>query len=114
MSQPELFPGEGLKPWQKGPPPPAQRHSPTSEAAGKRARSSAESWRAKVLAIIRLEGERGATDEEIQDALDMNPSTERPRRVELVKLGLVVDSGETRKTRSNRKAVVWTAKGLDE
>ena len=111
MSQGDLFPGEGLKWYQKGPPPPAQPHSPTSKAAGKRARSSAATWRTRVLTVIRLEGERGATDEEIQDALDMNPSTERPRRVELVKLGLVEDSGETRKTRSNRSAVVWTAKG---
>ena len=109
MSQPELFPGGGFKPWQRSAPP-AQPHSPTSKAAGRQARASAETWRAKVLAIIRLNGERGCTDEELQQVLNMNPSTERPRRVELVKLGLVENSGETRKTRSNRSAVVWTAR----
>lgn len=45
----------------------------------------------------------GATDEEIQDFLSMNPSTQRPHR------GLVVDSGRTRLTRSGRKATVWVA-----
>jgi len=52
----------------------------------------------------------GATDEEIQTWLGMNPSTQRPRRVELVKKGLVVDSGKTRQTRSGRKATVWALK----
>lgn len=52
---------------------------------------------------------RGATDEELQDLLQMNPNTERPRRVELVRMGLVRDSGLTRTTRSGRKATVWVA-----
>ncbi len=37
----------------------------------------------------------------------MNANTERPRRIELVAMGKVVDSHETRLTRSGRKAVVW-------
>lgn len=49
----------------------------------------------------------GATDEEVQDWLGMNPSTQRPRRVELVEGGWVCDSGLTRKTRSGTSAVVW-------
>ena len=52
----------------------------------------------------------GATDEEIQLGLGMNPSTQRPRRVELVEGGWIEDSGERRKTRSGRSAVVWTLK----
>lgn len=51
----------------------------------------------------------GATDEEIQRTLDMNPSTQRPRRVELVDAGLIEDSGRTAPTRSGRPAVVWVA-----
>lgn len=37
----------------------------------------------------------------------MNPSTERPRRVELVENGLVEDSGRVRQTDSKTEAVVW-------
>lgn len=37
----------------------------------------------------------------------MGGSTERPRRVELVEGGHVVDSGLRRLTRSRRFAVVW-------
>ena len=49
----------------------------------------------------------GATDEEMQEGLGMNPSTQRPRRGELVELRAVEDSGRRRSTRSNRKAIVW-------
>lgn len=51
----------------------------------------------------------GCTDEEMQLALKMNPSTQRPRRGELVGMGLVKDSGRTRRTRSGRRATVWVA-----
>lgn len=61
--------------------------------------------RRRVLDHIARTG--GATDEEMQQALDMNPSTQRPRRVELVDDGWVEDSGRTRKTPSGRDAVVW-------
>jgi hypothetical protein len=50
----------------------------------------------------------GLTDEEMQRRLQMNPSTQRPRRIELAKLGMVVEAG-TRKTASGRKASVWRA-----
>ena len=52
---------------------------------------------------------RGATDEEMQIALSMNPSTQRPRRVELVAKGLIEKHG-TRKTKAGRNATVWRAK----
>lgn len=48
----------------------------------------------------------GATDEEMQMALGMNPSTQRPRRIELARAGLVVKDG-TRRTASGRMAVIW-------
>jgi hypothetical protein len=48
----------------------------------------------------------GLTDEEMQRRLQMNPSTQRPRRIELARLGLVVRCG-VRKTASNRNADVW-------
>jgi DNA-binding IclR family transcriptional regulator len=50
----------------------------------------------------------GLTDEEMQKRLGMNPSTQRPRRIELARRGMVVEAG-TRKTASGRNASVWRA-----
>jgi DNA-binding Lrp family transcriptional regulator len=58
----------------------------------------------KVLAWLVENGP--ATDEEMQEGLGMNPSTQRPRRIELARRGLVVTCG-TRKTSSGRNADVW-------
>lgn len=66
--------------------------------------------RQRIYAFLVERGEDGATDEEMQGWLDMNPSTQRPRRIELVTSGQVYDSGLTRKTLSGRSATVWRAK----
>jgi hypothetical protein len=87
---------------------PFQRHSPTSaEAAKMMSGPLAAKLRRQVYQFVTVQGDYGATDEEIQDHLCMNPSTERPRRVELVQEGLVVDSGGVRFTKARRRAVVW-------
>jgi hypothetical protein len=64
--------------------------------------------RRRVLEAIIFAGEEGATDEQLQRWLDLNPSTERPRRVELVEGGWIEDSSIRRATLSGRSAVVWT------
>ena len=56
--------------------------------------------------FLRTCGAFGATDEEMQLALGMNPNTQRPRRRELEDAGLIVRDG-TRKTKSRRNADVW-------
>lgn len=91
------------------PEPPYQSHSATSAEAAQAIEPRAETLRKAVLDLLRKCGDVGATDEEIQDTLAMNPSTQRPRRIECVELGLVRDSGRTRPTRSGRQAVVWIA-----
>jgi hypothetical protein len=48
----------------------------------------------------------GVTDEQIATGLQLNPSTARPRRIELARRGLIVEAG-TRKTASKRAAVAW-------
>ena len=50
---------------------------------------------------------QGFTDDEAIAALKMNPSSFRPRRGELVEVGMLKDSGQRRKTASGRSAVVW-------
>lgn len=78
----------------------------TSDQAAQEARPIAASVREQVLEWIRSQGAKGSTDEECQLALNMNPSTQRPRRVELWRSGLIVGNG-TRPTRSGRSAAVW-------
>ncbi len=63
--------------------------------------------RRKVLDYIVSRGTYGATDDEIAKGLDMNPSTVRPRRLELQEVGLIVENGLTRKTRWGNDAKIW-------
>lgn len=91
--------------------PPSVRASATSAKAADSIRGAATALRQRVLDLLRGMGAVGFTDEEMQVVLAMNPSTQRPRRGELVALGLVVDSGRTRPTRSGRQATVWVARG---
>lgn len=78
---------------------PFQRHSETSRhtAIGNYPRSGTQ--RARVLMLIAAGPH---TDNELVDLTGLSPSSVRPRRVELVDAGLVVDSGERR-----RGCVVW-------
>jgi hypothetical protein len=84
----------------------AVESSPTSRAAAAKIEPRRNNLQAIVYAYIAA-CSAGATDEEIQEGTGMNPSTQRPRRNELVEQGLIVDSGRTRPTRSGRAAVVW-------
>ena len=85
----------------------AIEHSPTSRAAAAAIEPVRGTLREKVLTAIREAG--GLADEEGIDRLGMPASTYRPRRCELVEQNLVADSGETRLTRSGRKAAIWVA-----
>lgn len=100
MTQSTLFPDDRYEP-------PAQPHSPTSKAAAEAIEPAVGTLQARVLAYIRQCGLCGATDDELQRFLEMDPSTERPRRIELQRKGLIRDSGKTRPTRSGRQAIVW-------
>ncbi len=84
------------------------KHSRTSKTAGEDVTFAMTGWRWTVYNWL-LHHPDGATDEQMQVNLALNPNTQRPRRVELVAMGRVVDSGEIRLTRSGTKAVVWKA-----
>lgn len=88
--------------------PPAVRTSPTSVAAAESVRPKLSRLRQIVLDYIRSCPD-GCTDEQIIDAVNLGPNTPRPRRIELVRMGLVYDSGLTARTRSGREAVLWQA-----
>jgi hypothetical protein len=82
------------------------------EARDSITKPTADTMRAQVYEVIHGRGSDGATDEEIQIVLSINPSTERPRRGELVTGNAVVDSGRRRPTRSGRNAIVWVSANL--
>lgn len=65
--------------------------------------------RQRVYDIIRSSGSNGMTDQMIQHELRMDPNTERPRRVELVKMGLVKAGQFRYATYSGRPATGWVA-----
>ena len=85
---------------------PHQAHSPTSKASASEILSAAATLRQKVYDYLKS-CPGGRTDLEMQTFLKMDGSTQRPRRVRLVELGMVRDSGRTSKTASGRSAVVW-------
>lgn len=87
--------------------PPFQQHSDTSIDAAIAIELSSDRLRERVFKYIHKCGTYGATDDEVQVALNMNPSTQRPRRIELLNQGRVYRTNMKRKTRSGRGAVVW-------
>ncbi len=90
------------------PRPPSARGSVTSAAAADSLDGDTlNAMQRRVLALLQATP-GGLTDEEMQRRLGMNPSTQRPRRIELARRGLVVEAG-TRKAASGRLAVVWRA-----
>src|SRR5262245_33186997 len=62
--------------------------------------------------VFELLARGGLTDEEIQYHLTMPANTQRPRRVELVDLGVIHDSGDRRRTMSGEYAIVWSLSKL--
>ncbi len=62
----------------------------------------------KILTLLLDSARLALTDEEIADALDMNPSSARTRRSELEREGLVMPIGFST-TKSGRKTFLWAA-----
>ena len=107
MNQRELFDfGEPLTTSEQAP---YQRHSETSRAAAVEIEPKLNALQSAVLAYIASKGPDGATDDEIQCSLGMNPSTERPRRVELEAKRMIRKTDRQRPTRSGRLAGVYVA-----
>lgn len=86
--------------------PRARRTDPeTSHAAARSVRNVT----AKQVAVLRRLADEPSTDEDLVDRVDgQTPSGIRTRRSELVRAGLVVDSGVRAELRSGRLGIVWT------
>jgi predicted ArsR family transcriptional regulator len=106
VTQGDLFTRRPAPEPKKEPLAPFQRHSETSRLAAVSVHHRKAGDREDILALLKREGP--LTDEAVQEMLCLNPSTERPRRIELVRDGLVVEAG-TGKTRSGRSATLWKA-----
>ena len=86
---------------------PAVQTSRTSmQAADSLGPATLNAMQRRVYEFLVWRGATGATDEEMQTEIPMPASTQRPRRVELARKGLIVESG-TRRTASGRMAGVW-------
>ena len=87
--------------------PPAVCSSRPGKAMKKKRKRGKKELDARILAQLVGCGASGSTDEEMQFALSVPGNSQRPRRVELVRKGIVRDSGQTRPTRAGGKATVW-------
>lgn len=83
-------------------------HPDTSREAAELIAPSSGSQRFRVLRAI-AGSTTGATDDEIQNALEMSGNTQRPRRMELEEMGwITVVPGARRPTSTGGSARVWT------
>jgi len=92
---------------------PFAKKSATSKEAARRISGHAARQRSLVYDYL-MKHPDGLTDEEMQDGIPIAPSSQRPRRIELVRMGLVRDSGIQRLTKSDRFATVWRALSPEE
>lgn len=93
MTQPDLFDQ------------PPSVHTATSREAATRIAPHTITLRQMVYDLIESDGP--ICDEQIANQLELNPSTARPRRVELVKAGLIRPALSTVRTSSGRNAIAW-------
>lgn len=83
--------------------------SATSAEAATKIQKAIGPLHRKLLDLLKQYPE-GLTDCDMQELTDMNPSTQRPRRIELATAGKIENFGCTRPTRAGRKAIVWHLK----
>lgn len=80
--------------------------SPTSEEAARQAENIAPRQIDRIMAYFASRGPLGATAGEVEEATGVNGNSVRPRLVHLKAAGRLIDSGQTRLTKSGRKAAV--------
>ena len=104
-----LFPDDEQQPY--GGLPPYQKGSDTSREAARSVARGAPTKRAEVYGYILARGDDGATDAEIEGGLSMLRQSVCARRNELVKLGMIRDSGRRRTSlHTGRRCAVWVVR----
>ena len=111
MKAPTLFPEVDDDSSQQSPaancPEPFHNRTQPSRAAALSARSFVRSQAVRVAEYIASQGERGATDKEIQTALAMDGNSQRPRRVWLRNNGFVQEKGHPQEIVIRDGSTVW-------
>lgn len=105
------FPAEVAASWEASVGLVRNDHPETAQEAAKAIKLRSGTQRASVLLELLqadLKTWHGMSDEDLQRTLRMGASSERPRRVELVRMGFVVDSGKRAPTTSGMDAILWT------
>ena len=93
---------------------PYAKGSATSKAAAESMIDHAPTVRHRIFQFLVSRAGRGATDDEIEQALNLSHQTASARRNLLVRDGAIEDSHRKRPTRSGRSATVWIAdQGFD-
>ena len=85
---------------------PGYKRIGTSQEAAISISNTAQTLREMVLKTL-VSSDHGMTADEIADSLDRSILSIRPRVSELAFRGLLEDSGERRRNRSGKRAVVW-------
>lgn len=86
---------------------PGHKRQATSKAAADSMAHIAGTLRERVLTVIKRSA---CTPDEAAAALGITVLAARPRVSELLKLSLIVDTGERRVNESGKRAIVWAAK----
>jgi len=86
----------------------------TSIAAMVKAEPKRDSYRGRVYQYLVDQQEKGATDQEMQEALKMAGDTLRPTRGSLLKNGLIYDSGKTRQNENGNACIVWVVYTIEQ
>lgn len=90
--------------------PPFQSHSATSKRAAHSIKKHIGPLHQRVLDYLNAHPE-GATDEQLSDALQLNGSTLRPRRLELFEAGRIIKHPTREgRTKAGNSAVLWILK----
>lgn len=79
----------------------------TSKQAAERHLPRSGTKRHRIFDMIRDRGETGATDDEIEQTLELLHQSASAGRNTLATDGWIVDSGQRRPTRSGNPAIVW-------
>lgn len=79
-------------------------HGDTSHDAAAKVLGRTGSGRRRILTLL---GYGPLTDDELAAWANLSPNTVRPRRVELVQLGYVKDSGERAVNAHGNRCVLW-------
>ena len=93
---------------------PPSNNTDTSNMAAEAVAPKFNARAERMYNMILNKGADGSTDEEGQVALSMSGNSYRPVRGNLVKLGMVVDSGIKRDTVTGNPAKVWVSRALLE